>query len=563
MVIEQELKQVEQLTFKGQYEEALQKVEALEKVTGLTDDEYLSYLLLKSEILYLIGEYDQALNIANQSFQESEKLDKPLRVIDSVLIKGFILFASRKYDESNALVEKGEQILKSITNVQSTEIKRREAGLYELKGRNQINIGELFSALEFGQKSLSLREDLGTKPGIAFSLQLIGDVYRNKGELDRALEYMEKTKTIGEELGHKFLISLSYYSIGGVYLSKGKLDQALEYFQKILALQEILPLTLKPDIFNNIGVIFINKGENDQALKYYNKSLALNEAKGNRRSIAINLGNLGEAYIGQGDYNTASDCLKRSLEIYREIGNDHGIAEGLYVFIREFINDLPSETISRYLDEFREINDRHKNIPLITQKYRLAKAIVLKNSGRLPDKMTALSIFKEIADEEIVWYELTVTAMIYLGELLLFELKTTGSETVLKEVKELTEKLHTVAESQHSYWLLTETYLLQSKLALLELNLEQAQELLTQAKKIAAEKGLSQLEKAVSVESNLLSSQLSKWEKIADLNPSLVERMELTQLSSLLERMLHKKYNEEEVIKYAEEARQLVEAWEK
>ena len=563
MVTEQELKQVEQLTFRGRYEEALQKVETLEKIPGLADDEILSCLLLKSELHYLIGEYGHALNIANQSFQKSEKLGKPLQAVDSILIKGLTLFAARRYDESNASVEKGEKILTSITDVKPNEIKERKAGLIELKCRNKINKGELTSALELGQKSLSLREELVTKPGVAFSLQLIGNVYRTKGELDQALEYMEKAKHIGEELGHKFLISMSYYSIGVIHLSKGKLDQALEYFQKTLALQKNLPLTLKQDTLNNIGIIFINKGEPDQGLKYYNKSLAINEAKGNQRSIAINLGNIGEAYIGKGDLKAASGYLKRALEIYREIENDWGIAEVLYIFIREFINDLPLKTIMSYLDEFQELYNRQKNIPLITQKYRLTKAIVLKNSGRLPDKMVALSIFKEIADEEIVWYELTVTAMICLGELLLFELKTTGSETVLNEVKKLTEKLHAVAESQNSFWVLTETYLLQSKLALMELNMEKAQELLNQADNIAKEKGLSQLAKTVSIEQKLLSSQLSKWEKIVDLNPSLIERVELTQLSSLLERMLHKKYDDEEVIKYAEEARKLVEAWEK
>ena len=136
-----------------------------------------------------------------------------------------------------------------------------------------------------------------------------------------------------------------------------------------------------------------------------------------------------------------------------------------------------------------------------------------------------------------------------------------GDETVLNEVRKLTSKLQAIAESQDSYWLLVETYILQSKLALMELDLEKAQKLLTKADQIAGEKKFVQLTKTISIERVLLSSQFSKWERIISQNPSIKERIELTQLNTLLERMLHKKYDEQEVYKYAEEARQLVEAW--
>jgi tetratricopeptide (TPR) repeat protein len=321
------------------------------------------------------------------------------------------------------------------------------------------------------------------------------------------------------------------------------------------------PLTIKEDTLNSLGIVYVNKGETDQALTHYKKSLAINEATGNKRSIAVNLGNIGEAYIGKGDFNTALDYFKRALSLYREIENDWGLAEVLYVLIREFFDDLPSATTSSYLDEFQEINDRRGEIPLITQKFRLAKAIALKKSVRLTEKMMALSIFQEVAEEDIVWYELTVTAMINLSELLLFELKTTGDETVLNDVKKLTRKLQSIAETQDSYWLLVETYILQSKLALMELDLEKAQRLLTDADQIAGKKKFAQLTKTISVEQDLLSSQFSKWERIISQNPSIKERIELTQLNNLLERMLHKKYDEQEVYKYAEEARQLVDAW--
>ncbi|UCE12633.1 MAG: tetratricopeptide repeat protein, partial [Candidatus Heimdallarchaeota archaeon] len=424
---------------------------------------------------------------------------------------------------------------------------------------------ELDNALESVLKSLSLREEVDIKVDTAFTHQLVGTVYTAKGELDQALEHFKESETIGEEYNHVFLSALSSYSIGGNYLSKGELDQALTYYQKTLAIKETLPFGLTQNTLNNLGIIFINKGELDQGLEYYKRSLAINEASGNQRSIAINLGNIGEAYIAKDDLKSAAECFNRALDIYRNLNNDWGVAEVLYNLVQYFVDDLSSDTTSSYLDEFKEINTRRKDVPIISQKFRLTKAIVLKSSERLTDKMTALSIFQEIADEEVVWYELTVAAMLNLGKLLILELKTTGNEKVLTDVKKIADQLQDIAEKQNSYWLLVETYLLQSKLALMELNVEQALQLLNQTEQLANEKKLSQLIKTISIERDLLTTQLTKWEEIIDKKPSVSERIQLTQLNTLLERMLHREqyHNEKEIMKYAEEARQLVEAWEK
>ncbi|MFX1538709.1 MAG: tetratricopeptide repeat protein, partial [Promethearchaeota archaeon] len=488
--------------------------------------------------------------------------DNPLLKIDSIIRKSFLLLASHKSEECNTLVELAERIICNIPEGQFG-IKRRKAFLYHLRGKIKKEKGEMDKALEYCEKSLSLYKELGLKRELGFIFHLIGSIYLAKGELNRALDYFMEIMNTGEELNHMLLRALSYYAIGGIYLSLGELDQSINYYHKCLALKETLPFTLKQDSLNNIGIALVSKGEINQGLEYYQQSLALNEANDNKKSIAINLGNIGEVYIEKDDLLSASDCFKRALNIYRNIGSDWGITEILYVLMKNFVNDFSPETISSYLDELQEINNRRKDFPLITQKYRLAKAIVLKNSKRLSDKMRALAIYQAIVDEEIVWYELTISALLNQSELLLFELKTTGEESVLREVKLLSEKLKNISQDNNSYWLLAETYLLQFKLALIELNIELAQELLNKAEEIAKEKNLIKLLKTITIEQDLLGNQLENWKRIIDQKPSIRERIELTQLETLFERMLNKKlyHNEKEIMEYAQEARNLVEVW--
>ncbi|MHA1977503.1 MAG: tetratricopeptide repeat protein [Candidatus Hodarchaeales archaeon] len=561
--IKEELKQIMTFMHEGHYEKGLQEIEELESKTGLSDADTIALLLQKSEILEILGEYNHAFEIAHHSFLESKKLDNTLLMIDSLFRKCFSLLGAHKSKDCHALLELAEEMITNFPKTQSSEIKKGKASLYHLKSKIKKEQDKMEKALDYGELSLSLYEELGMKFESGLILRLIGSIYLVKGKMTRALDYFSEIMKIGEEINHILLRALSYYSIGGVYLSLGELDQSIDYHKKCLDLIENLPLALKANTLNNIGIGFVYKGEINKGLEYYRRSLTLNEARNNKKAIAVNLGNIGEVYVEREDLSSASDCFQRALTLYRNLGHDWGIAEILYIVMKNFVGNLSPESISSYLDEFQKINDKRRNIPMITQKYRLTKAIVLKNSNRLSDKMKALAIFQEIAKEEIVWYELTIAAMLNQSELLLFELKTTHDESVLKEVILLSEKLNSISKENNSYWLLTETYLLKFKLALMELDLESAQEWLNEAEKISREKKFAKLSKTITIEQDLLGNQLENWKRIIDQKPSIKERIELTQLETLLERMLNKKlyHNEKEIMVYAQEARNLVEVW--
>lgn len=117
----------------------------------------------------------------------------------------------------------------------------------------------------------------------------------------------------------------------------------------------------------------------------------------------------------------------------------------------------------------------------------------------------------------------------------------------------------------HRLTLLDEAYLIQSKLQLLQLNLQEASSLITQAHLIAQEKGLDRLIQVTEIEQDTLNNQLDTWERIIKQKPSMSDIIKLTQVNDLISRMIHKRcyHNEAELLAYAENARQLVKAWER
>ena len=119
------------------------------------------------------------------------------------------------------------------------------------------------------------------------------------------------------------------------------------------------------------------------------------------------------------------------------------------------------------------------------------------------------------------------------------------------------------ASQNRSTPVLVEAYLLQAKLKLIEFQIHDSQELLAQALQVAQKKGFLRLEKLITMEQELLSKQVSIWEKIGEKKPTFRELIQLTRLQDLFTYLQQKSLykSEEEMITYAENARQFVKTW--
>jgi len=146
-------------------------------------------------------------------------------------------------------------------------------------------------------------------------------VYYNKGEYDKTLEYFDKSLKIREELGDKRGMGATLSNIGAVYADKGDYDKALEYYDRSLKIKEEIGdkrgmgLTL-----GNIGNVHKNKGEYEKALEYYDRSLKIKEELGNKAEMGDSLNNIGIVHYNRGEYNRAVEHLEKSLNIQKEIG---------------------------------------------------------------------------------------------------------------------------------------------------------------------------------------------------------------------------------------------------
>lgn len=544
--------------------EAMRGIEALEG-SQLSDKEYLSLLHLKTLWYNELGYFEDVLNSATQLLNQSRLINDRLREVDAIISLIWANKKLRNLEDSFRFLKTGKELLEDYNVSEDNSIKKRRATLLLQEGLLHLHKHNIEQAFEPLMESLTLRRELEDQKGIAECYSNLGFFYKYKGEYPKAVENFQKSLDLNQEIGYKKGVAGSLKSIGGYYLSQGELNRAKEHVQRSLSLIRDLigDQEETAQMFNLLGIISIYKGELDKALSNFRKSLKIFEDLENQVERSILLNNIGQTYSEMGEYQKARDCFEHALEISRQEENDAMIVEVLFNLIKYFGKSTKPEQVSLYLEEMGSITQKHDKARLLSQKYRLSQANILKRSDRLADKSKALSIYQQIAQEEMVWYELTVDAMLNLGDLLLYELEVTGNKVVLTEIKELVTQLRDLAETQQSQWLLAAIYLLESKLALLELDLEKAQGLLIQAEQITIEKGLRKLATTITYEIEEFTSQIEKWKKLISKEASMDERIELTQISSFLERLINRRlyHGEDEIYEYAEEAKEFIARW--
>lgn len=499
----EEIKQSEQLMNEGKYQEALLLLNNFEGKQELTDSDSLSLCLLKSSILNKLGHYQESYKSGEQAYQESQNLKSYLQSIDALVNMSMALVWLGDLDKANNFVVESEDLLKSLIHESSIDLEQREASIAYVNAHISWFRGDMNQAIEYGKYSLKLRENLGNKHEIVESLYAIGQSYSVlKSDLDTALKYAERCQGLAEEINHQQMISFNLLNLG------------------------------------NISSL---KGEFEKALMYYKQCLPFFEESNNIQWISATLTNISIIYLHQGKLNLAVNYLKKSLNLAQETGNNWFIAIGLCNIIETLILKGDVEQAQKYFEELKQLNDKENN-KWIEIAYLVSKALILKESPRIHNRAKAEKILKQVIQREIIPnLDINISAIVYLCEILLDELRITNDIGVLDDLNPYIRQLLDLAEKTNSFWILAETYVLQAKLAWLTLDLKEARRLLTQAQKIAEKQGMRRLAAKISIEHDDLLQKLNMWKKLKKSKEGLSKRIQLAKLSDQIEDMILKR----------------------
>ncbi|MFX1468040.1 MAG: tetratricopeptide repeat protein [Promethearchaeota archaeon] len=501
LLMPKELIQAEKLMKEGRYEEALSITNNFEELQNLSSFNQFSCYLLKSSILIYMSNYKESLKFAEKAYQISQELDNDLQTINALLNMCWSLSMLFNFDKAFNLFKQCEDLLHNSNQISNLEYDKIVASINFIKAIIYYFQANTDQGLACAHKSLDLREKISDNMTIAESLLIIGMLYSFlKTDLDLALHYAERCQTLAEELNHEYVITYNLGSLGAIYALKGELKQSLNYYTQALALAEIrddkrfIMTTL-----NNISCVYVQKGDLDKALKMFEK------------------------------------CLKFGNE-FKHIMNISNVISGI---IEVYILKQDIEKAQNYIEQLAQINEQVDN-KTIERIYLLSKALILKASPRIHNRVKAQEILRQIIEEEIDVGEITIKALLNLCELLLEELRMTNELEVLDELEPVVSQLLNIAEDSKSYWVLAETYTLQAKLALVTLDIRGARRLLTKAQQIAEQKGMHLLAGKISLEHDNLLKELNSWKNMNMNDVTLNKRMELARIDDQMKSLIWK-----------------------
>lgn len=509
-----ELIQAKKLIDVCKLNEADQLIKNFEEKGGYNLHDLVLSHLLKCELLFFRGLHTDVIKLAEQTYKESLELGKNIISVDILLIMADALNWLGQSEKLSDVIKKGENLLKSLPQELPSVYKQREAYIAWFKGWFHIYKRDADEALMHFEHTLALREEIGGKPGIAYSLAGIALVFtRLKGDYERALMYYGQSKSIAEESGNKWCIGFCYLHMAKQHMLKGDLEPAITLYKQALTIfNELNNKYMVQWILSSIGEIHRQRGDLDHALKSLEQSLALSRELGRIRDLALDHDPLIQILIDKGNIKRAKQVLydlKQLIDQLKDI----------------YITETPSS--NRVIGE-------------IVSGYLLNKALILKTNPRARNRTEAEDILMQILKDENSSIENRSRALIILCELLLTELRMTNDLEVLEEINPLIEQLLEISEKSHSYLILCQTHLLQAKLSLLTFDIKKTQRFLTKAQQIAEKFGLKLLARKISNEHDELLKHLDMWENLKESKAPLTERIELARLNDQMERMLRK-----------------------
>jgi len=488
----------------GKFQELLTQLNKIKEIEDLRDLEKLQYHFLKSAVHFRFRKDEECIKHAEIAFQESKKLGNELYSIDALLNKAWAVLWLGNFNLATELTLKAEKIFEKLKNYKKFDLKRREAFILFIKASCcwfHANI----DGLDYIKKSLQIRKKLGIKHEIVESNSLVCAYYTHfKDDLDYALKILEESQELAIQINHPWVDSYNSKSFGDIYYMKGDLEKALEYYKR--------------------GVKFF------EGLDHMFPAL-------------ITISEIGNIYREMGDINQCCEYLKNSYNITKDIKNRWVQSEVIANLIDVLVIRGDILKAEDYLRKLKEIHEKLPDNKRIEQSYLISKAIILKSSPRFQNQAKAQEIFNQIIKDETIKNEYTIVALLNLCELLLEELKLTNQFEIIDEVKLLIDEVLEITEKLKSYWTLAEAFVLQAKLSLLTFDLMDARRLLTQAQKIAERYQRYRLAAKISLEHDELLQKLDLWKELKTSKSTLLERIELTDLSAYLSSMLQKRRN--------------------
>jgi len=183
------------------------------------------------------------------------------------------------------------------------------------------------------EESLAIERPDLDRPGMAESLQELGNIADAQGNRVEARTHYEESLAIRRELGDRRGMAGLLHNLGVVALGQGDLDRALSLIGESLAInRELGNEAWEAAALNALATIALEREDFASARAHHEESLAIHRRLRDKWGIAYTLHELGRIATRTGALEPARSMLADAIRLFRELGDSVGVAETLEHF---------------------------------------------------------------------------------------------------------------------------------------------------------------------------------------------------------------------------------------
>ncbi len=378
---------------------------------SIDEETHVRAMLAKGELLYMLGNNDEALLLFYKANNTAEKLGNMQLQLKGMHAYATIIYMRGDYNEA----------LQIFTEVQQLSAKhnftRENIEATYFIGKYYHTTGNFERSMNFYLKSLKMIPEDEISPLKVNIVLSIGKCYLNAGDTNTALKNYQYAYRIASESGNMVSLANACNHLGSIYNILGQIELSVSYHKQAMQMRESLayPSDMAKS-YNNLGRTYLKAGKTDSALVYFKKSLETSMLSEYKKGTVKALTNLARA---EDNLNYAR-LYAEALEIAEKAGYNAGIAnarlhlgnvllesgnyseaiENFFISLDKAENSRLSETIPEILYGIYEcylaLNDT-ANALLHLQKYStLEKEWLIEKSQRQLAEMFVLFEAEEI-----------------------------------------------------------------------------------------------------------------------------------------------------------------------
>ncbi len=170
-------------------------------------------------------------------------------------------------------------------------------------------------ALEFAYKGLKINEEIGDKRGVVKSYINISAIYLNLENYRKTIEINNKAIQLNKSLEIEVGSNVIYCNNGICYGELKEFDKAISSFNKAIEINlKTDNIGNLADCYDGLSGVYNQKGNDEKVIYYSNLAKKLNLESENRFDYAVNISQIGAAYLNMSKNEINKDLQKKLFE---------------------------------------------------------------------------------------------------------------------------------------------------------------------------------------------------------------------------------------------------------